>query len=419
MKGLAATRARVVSGLAVGLGLLTVGLKVAALLFRWPFVHDATLFEGLAETLLITLDVPYALVGVLICARQPWNRIGWLLVVGGLANGGYVAVMYATHGRQQLAELPVTWMTGWLFWLTAFITLMFLLLLYPTGRLLSRRWRPVVWAVAAWGILGLAAMVLNPELADPGFWDPVGGRGLGGQFATKATESDVALGWLLVLLALVLAATALVSLVVRFRRARGVERQQLKWLVYGWGLSAAANTLVPVSWAAGILPWLINWAVAIAIAVAILRYRLYEIDRLINRTLVYGLLTALLGAVYAGAVLVLGQLFGGLGGEPPSWAVAGATLAVAALFQPARRRIQAVVDRRFNRRRYDAARTVEAFSLRLRDQVELDTLSAELLTVVDQTMQPTAVSLWLSPSTQSVRRRQVTTRRGENVEGNL
>jgi hypothetical protein len=419
MKGLAATRARVVSGLAVSLGLLTVGLKVAALLFRWPFVHDATLFEGLAETLLITLDVPYALVGVLICARQPWNRIGWLLVVGGLANGGYVAVMYATHGRQQLAELPVTWMTGWLFWLTAFITLMFLLLLYPTGRLLSRRWRPVVWAVAAWGILGLAAMVLNPELADPGFWDPVGGRGLGGQFATKAVESDVALGWLLVLLALVLAATALVSLVVRFRRARGVERQQLKWLVYGWGLSAAANTLVPVSWAAGILPWLINWAVAIAIAVAILRYRLYEIDRLINRTLVYGLLTALLGAVYAGAVLVLGQLFGGLGGEPPSWAVAGATLAVAALFQPARRRIQAVVDRRFNRRRYDAARTVEAFSLRLRDQVELDTLSAELLTVVDQTMQPTAVSLWLSPSTQSVRRRQVTTRRGENVEGNL
>jgi hypothetical protein len=419
MKGLAVTRARVVSGLAVGLGLLTVGLKVAALLLRWPFAYDATLFEGLAETLLITLDVPYALVGALICARQPWNRIGWLLVVGGLANGGYVAVMYATHGRQQLAELPVTWMTGWLFWLTAFITLMFLLLLYPTGRLLSRRWRPVAWAVAAWGILGLATMVANPELADPGFWNPVGGRGLGGQFATKAIEANVALGWLLVLLALVLAATALASLVVRFRRARGVERQQLKWLVYGWGLSAAANTLVPVSWAAGILPWLVNWAVAIAIAVAILRYRLYEIDRLINRTLVYGLLTALLGAVYAGAVLVLGQLFGGLGGEPPSWAVAGATLAVAALFQPARRRIQAVVDRRFNRRRYDAARTVEAFSLRLRDQVELDTLSAELLTVVDQTMQPTAVSLWLSPSTQSVRRRQVTTRWGENVEGNL
>jgi hypothetical protein len=397
MKGSAATRARVVSGLAVSLGLLTVGLKVTALLLRWPFTHDATLFEGLAETLLITLDVPYALVGALICARQPWNRIGWLLVVGGLPNGTYVAVMYATHGQQQLANLPVTWMTGWLFWLTAFITLMFLLLLYPTGRLLSRRWRPVAWAVGAWGLFGLAAMVLNPELGDPGFWDPVGGRGLGGQFATKATESAVALGWLLVLLALVLAATALVSLVVRFRRARGVDRQQLKWLVYGWGLSAVANTLVPVSWAAGILPWLVNWAVAIAIAVAILRYRLYEIDRLINRTLVYGLLTALLAGVYAGAVLVLGQVFGGISAEPPSWAVAGATLAVAALFQPARRRIQQVVDRRFNRRRYNAARTVEAFSARLRNEVDLEVLGSELLAVVDQTVEPTTASLWLRP----------------------
>jgi hypothetical protein len=275
---------------------------------------------------------------------------------------------------------------------------MVLLLLYPTGRLLSRRWRPVAWAVAAWGLLGLVALVANPELADPGFWDPVGGRGLGGQFATKAIESDVAIGWLLVLLALMLAATALASLVVRFRRARGVERQQLKWLAYGWGLSAAANTLVPVSWAAGILPWLVNWAVAIAIAVAILRYRLYDIDRLINRTLVYGLLTALLAAVYAGIVLVLGQLFGGISTEPPSWAVAGATLAVAALFQPARRRIQAVVDRRFNRRKYNAVKTVETFSARLRDEVDLDTLSVELLAVVDQTMQPSKVSLWLRPA---------------------
>jgi hypothetical protein len=404
MKDSTATRARVVSGLAVALGLLTVGLKVGALLLRWPFAHDATLFEGVSESLLITLDVPYALVGALICARQPWNRIGWLLVVGGLPNGAYVAVMYATHGRQQLGELPVTWMTGWLFWLTAFITLMFLLLLYPTGRLLSRRWRPVAWAVAAWGTLGLAAMVANPELADPGFWNPVGGRGLGGQFATKAVQAEAALGWLLVLLALALATTALASLVVRFRRARSVERQQLKWLAYGWGLSAAANTLVPVSWAAGILPWLVNWVVAIAIAVAILRYRLYDIDRLINRTLVYGALTVLLGVIYAGTVLTLGQLFGGLGDDPPSWVVAVATLAVAALFQPARYRIQQVVDRRFNRRKYNAARTVEAFAVRLRNELDLDTLSDELLGVVDQTMQPTRSSLWLRPTSPPSRR---------------
>jgi hypothetical protein len=138
--------------------------------------------------------------------------------------------------------------------------------------------------------------------------------------------------------------------------------------------------------------------IPIAVGVAILKYRLYDIDRLINRTLVYGLLTALLASVYAGVVLVLGQLFGGVAGNPPSWAVAGATLAVAALFQPARRRIQAVVDRHFNRRKYNAAKTVEAFSARLRDEIDLDALSAELLAVADQTMQPTTASLWLRQS---------------------
>jgi hypothetical protein len=142
-------------------------------------------------------------------------------------------------------------------------------------------------------------------------------------------------------------------------------------------------------------------ALPISVGIAILRYRLYDIDRLINRTLVYGALTALLGTVYAAAVLVLGQLFGGVGGNPPSWAVAGATLAVAALFRPARSRIQAVVDRRFNRRKYDAARTVEGFTVRLRDEIDLDTLSMELLTVVDQTMQPTKASLWLRSSVQA------------------
>jgi hypothetical protein len=139
-------------------------------------------------------------------------------------------------------------------------------------------------------------------------------------------------------------------------------------------------------------------AIPVAIGVALLRYHLFDIDRLINRTLVYGLVTAVLAGIYAGAVLVLGQLFGGIGTEPPTWAVAGATLAAAALFQPARRRIQAVVDRRFNRRKYNAAKTIQAFSTRLRDQIDLDTLSAELLAVVDQTVQPTRASLWLRPS---------------------
>jgi hypothetical protein len=142
----------------------------------------------------------------------------------------------------------------------------------------------------------------------------------------------------------------------------------------------------------------------VGIISAILRYRLYEIDRLINRALVYGMLTATLGTVYAGLVLVLGQLFGEIGTRTPSWVVAGATLAVAALFQPARRHIQWVVDRRFNRRKYNTTQTIEAFSARLRDEIDLDTLSAELLATVDQTMQPTTASLWLRPSVEGPRR---------------
>ena len=138
-----------------------------------------------------------------------------------------------------------------------------------------------------------------------------------------------------------------------------------------------------------------TWPLYVGIGIAVLRYRLYDIDRLLNRTLVYGLLTVILGLGYGGAVLVAGQLFGGLGDQPPSWAVAGATLTTAALFQPARRRIQALVDRRFNRRRYDAAATIEAFATHLRQQLDLDALTIQLLAVVDQTMEPTRTSLWL------------------------
>jgi hypothetical protein len=197
-----------------------------------------------------------------------------------------------------------------------------------------------------------------------------------------------------------------VALVLRFRRSRGVERQQLKWFVFAgaitftsWWVSdqlGARGVRLPLE---GLLNGLVIAAIPVAAGIAILRYHLYDIDRLISRTLVYAALTIILGVVYAGMVLGLGQLFGGLAAEPPSWAVAGATLAVAALFQPARRGIQDVVDRRFNRRKYDTAKTIEAFSARLREQLDLDTLSAELLDVVDQTMQPTKTSLWLRPPT--------------------
>jgi hypothetical protein len=201
----------------------------------------------------------------------------------------------------------------------------------------------------------------------------------------------------------VLALAALASLVLRFRHARGEERQQLKWFTFVvaaepvllLGLAGTAEQRAPELAELVIFPVSIS-LIPIAIGVAVLKYRLYDIDRVINRTLVYGLLTVLLGAAYTAGVFGLGQLLNPVTGES-ALAVAASTLAVAALFQPARGRIQAVVDRRFNRRRYDAAKTIEAFSTRLRDEVDLDTLSTELLAIVDQTTEPTQVSLWLRP----------------------
>jgi hypothetical protein len=195
--------------------------------------------------------------------------------------------------------------------------------------------------------------------------------------------------------------------VVRFRRARGEERQQLKWftvavaaeLVLTPGLGAVAEQVAPVLGELVVFPVSLS-LIPIAIGIAVLKYRLYDIDRIINRTLVYGLLTVLLGAIYTAGVFGLGQLLNPVTGES-ALAVAASTLAVAALFQPARRRIQTTVDRRFNRRKYNAATTIQAFSTRLRDQVDLDTLATELLAVVDQTMEPTLVWVWLRPSSPS------------------
>jgi hypothetical protein len=282
-----------------------------------------------------------------------------------------------------------------LLWLVATpLGVALLLLLFPTGRLPGRRWRPVVWATVVATAAAVVGTALTPGPVEfyPQFQNPLGLAAAG-----PALEVIVQVAFV-VLTAGVFAAAG--SLIVRWRRAHGVERQQLKWLAY------AAAMLVVAQVGASVLPRALFLVVSMvttvlfpaATGIAVVRYRLYEIDRLINRTLVYGLLTATLGLGYAGLVLVLGQLFGGLGAEPPGWAVAGVTLAVAALFQPARRRIQRAVDRRFNRRRYHAATTIEAFSARLREEIDLATLTAELVAVVDQTMEPTRVSLWLRPS---------------------
>jgi hypothetical protein len=222
--------------------------------------------------------------------------------------------------------------------------------------------------------------------------NPIGISGL-------AHPEQGAVGAVLTGLFTLTAIAACVSLVLRFRRAQGEERQQVKWFAYAASLMVIALPVGALLVPAGgdLIAALTIALLPVAAGIAILRYRLYDIDRLINRTLVYGLLTAILGLGYATTVLVLGQLFGGIGAEPPSWVVAGATLAVAALFQPARRRIQTAVDRRFNRRKYNTAKTIEAFSVRLRDEIDLDALTAELLAVVDQTVEPTTASLWLRP----------------------
>jgi hypothetical protein len=350
--------------------------------------------------LFTAVAIPFAVVGALIVVHRPTNRLGGLLLVGALALGvERVAQELVRYGVDHPGAVPglewIGWVSNWA-WVPAIMMLLLLPVLFPDGRPLSPRWRSLVWVIVAGALVSLVGSALIPMIGDaPSLRNPLGLPGAAGVMLEQ-TLLKLFVGLP------VAAVAAAVSLIVRFRRARGVERQQLKWLAYAMGVLMVAP-VVQDSWLGG---WaaaaadLALWAIPAAIGVAILRYRLYDIDRLINRTLVYGLLTALLASVYTGAVLVLGQVFGGVGRDPPSWAVAGATLAVAALFQPARRRIQAVVDRRFNRRRFDAAKTVETFSVRLRDEIDLDMLSAELLTVVDQTMQPTTVSLWLQPSAQ-------------------
>ena len=347
---------------------------------------------------LVPMPLSFATVGALIGSRRPSNQIGWLCLAFGVVVAELLcAWQYATYALVTApGSLPggqwAAWAAIWPIELSALLPIL-VFLLFPHGRLLSARWRPLLWlavAVCTVQLLASALSEVNYRANVPFAQHPL--RLLDPDLARIAYSTAQQL-------TLVALLGAMVSLVVRLRRARGQERQQLKWLVYTTVVGAVAfAAMALLTWEPVIVAVFWFPAVAVAIGVAIFKYRLYEIDRLINRTLVYGLLTAVLGLGYAGVVLVLGQLFGGVTGDPPSWAVAGATLAVAALFQPARRRIQTAVDRRFNRRRHDAAQRIAAFSGRLHEQVDLGTLRAELLAVVDLTMQPTTVSLWLRPS---------------------
>jgi hypothetical protein len=346
----------------------------------------------------------FMVVGVLVVARRPANAIGWifsaigLLGATGLLAGEYAQYAYVLRREPLPGAIVAAWYWEWVSYPWFGLTVLFTLLLFPTGRLLSRRWRPVAWLAGILMAVVTMLAALRPTLTLPdgqhAVPNPIGIAGVDPDQGTVGALNN----GLLILTTL----AAFLSLVLRFRRARGEERQQLKWFTYAGALVISFLVIGPLLPGEGALgTGLVIALFPVAAGIAILKYRLYDIDRLINRTLVYGLLTALLGGAYAGAVLVLGQVFGGVGSDPPSWAVAAATLAVAALFQPARRRIQQLVDRRFNRRKYNATKTVEAFSTRLRDELDLDALSIELLSVVNQTVQPTAASLWLRPSVSS------------------
>ena len=381
---------------------LIVALVLPKLWLFAPLIVDVPPSDLIGELLFQFLPVPFAAVGALIAARRPGHRIGWLLLAGALAiTGAQLAWSYVFYSLRSGAPLPgstvVGWVGNWIPW-PALAAFSLLLLLFPDGQLPSPRWRPVAWAMVAWCGVLMVFLALYPGLiSTPDLDNPFGLSGDAGEAMVRLQASPIVP---LITIPLFLASAS--APLVRFRHARAEQRQQLKWFAYAVGLLGVGlllGLLLP-SWAkdvSGIAMEVAVWGIAAAIGIAVLRYRLYDIDWLLNRTLVYALLTATLGAVYAGVVLVLVQLSGGIGTTPPSWAVAAATLA-AALFQPARRRIQQAVDRRFNRRKYNTAKTIEAFATRLREQVDLDTLATEVLAVVDQTMEPTRVSLWLRPS---------------------
>jgi len=344
--------------------------------------------------------VSAATVGAVLATRRPRHPVGWLLLGLGVSIGlvGF-ADSYVLYGL--LARPGALPAARWLVIYSPAVTLAgiaclgFVLLLTPTGSLPSPRWRWWARVAAAAPVVYLVAITLKSEAVDPAYRSVTNPLGLQA-FQLPITITHIVAS-IIIVVGVVVGA---LSLVVRFRRARGTERQQLRWVALAAVLASLAVLVALAGMAThntALLPWAFGISFAVlppAIGAAILRYGLYDLDRILSRTLAYGLLTLLLAGGYAAVVLGLGQLLG----RDSSLVVATATLGVAAVFQPARRRIQALVDRRFNRRRYDAARTIEAFSARLRNEVDLDTLSGELLMVVDQTMQPTQASLWLRPT---------------------
>jgi hypothetical protein len=353
--------------------------------------------------ILLAALLAYATVGAIVASRRPGNTVGWILcAVGVLLGIVFLAQGYADYTLVvRPGSLPggeaLIWATSWAgSVLNAAPAL--LLLLFPNGRLPSRRWRPVAWITVLAAAMAATGSALGPGVPNddyPTVTNPVSIGGAFGDFLELTSAAGSVLGTAAIFL-------AAVAMVLRLRRARGEERQQLKWISFGGGIMAAfflAGELVPgprlvvdLLWAAGFVSLV---CLPIAAGIAILRHRLYDIDLVINKALVYGPLTVSLALVYFGSVVLLQGLFRALTGQDSQLVIVASTLAIAALFSPLRRRIQDWVDRRFYRNKYDARKTLEAFGAKLRNETDLDALGTEMVAVVRETVQPQHASLWL------------------------
>jgi hypothetical protein len=369
---------------------------------------------GLSETaadLVMVLSVAvlglvFGATGVLVASRLPRNPIGWIFcVLALLFEFSVCSDAYVAYGSQAGGFLPGRAWVGWTSqWSTNALTpalIILCFLLFPTGSLPSARWRALVWVVVGVAAVHAVTVALAPgTLVDFPIENPIGIEAAGGLRALADPS--------ILVLVIPLMLLSVVSLFVRLRHSSGAERQQLKWFAYAAALLVSglvvSSVLAAIEAEVSELVFFVIFiapllGIPVAMGVAILKYRLYDIDLLINRTLVYGALTAMLALVYFGGVTLLQGVLRVLTGQESTLAVVASTLAIAALFNPLRRRVQAFVDRRFYRRKYDAARTLEAFSTTLRDETDLEALNDHLVGVVAQTMQTSHVSLWLRPTT--------------------
>ncbi len=386
----------------------SVACAALGILFLYMNGHLASVVEE--EGVDAVAAVAFPTVGAIIASRRPGNPIGWIFCFVGLSLGVAIfAAEYAVYARvTEPGALPAgvlaAWLGTWIWVPGVILGPTFLLLLFPHGRLPSPRWRPVAWISTGATALGVAVLMVLPwDLLDTGLpaENPFEVE------VAQAFEVAAFVAW--IVLGMASMALAVLAVIRRFSRSRGVERQQLKWFVYAGALTVVLFflPLVPaLSFVGSLLQILAAPLLPAAAGVAIFRYRLYDIDVIVNRTLVYGALTAMLVVLYLGGVVTTQTVVRFLTGQEqqPQLAVVASTLVIAALFSPLRRRIQAIVDRRFYRSKYDAAKTLEAFGAKLREETELGHLEDDLAGVVRETVQPAYASLWLRASDTGGRR---------------